>query len=255
MNRIKTIAVACTLGASVPVHAGLFGVASFSPFGTQSLYSINTSNGVATLVGSTGLRQISDLSWDGANSRLVALTVAGDQFVVDTATGASTLLVDGSFGVPEGSLAFNGGTAYTTLFDNLHAWSGSAWSQVGVSGLGAGADISGLSFGGGMLLGLALNGADADQIVSFNVATGAATVIGSTGTNAGSVAGLTYGFIGGQWYMTDGGSLYSVNATTGAATYIGAHGLSGFSGLAFVPAPGVAALLTLSGLLLNRRRR
>jgi hypothetical protein len=254
MKRFSTLAVAGAVAASVPAQAALFGVASFSPFGSQSLYAVDASTGAATLVGSTGLRQISGLSWDGANSRLVALTVAGDQFAIDTTTGASTLLVDSSFGVPEGSIAFSGGTAYSTLFDNLHAWSGSAWSQVGPSGLAAGADISGLDFGGGLLLGLALNGGGADQIVSLDVSTGAATVIGATGTNAASVAGLAYGFIGGAWYMTDGSSLYTVHSASGAATLVGAHGVDGFSGLAFVPSPGVVALLALSGLVAARRR-
>ena len=254
MKRFPTLAVAGAVAASVPAQAALFGVASFSPFGSQSLYAVDASTGAATLVGSTGLRQISGLSWDGANSRLVALTVAGDQFAIDTTTGASTLLVDSSFGVPEGSIAFSGGTAYSTLFDNLHAWSGSAWSQVGPSGLAAGADISGLDFGGGLLLGLALNGGGADQLVSLDVSTGAATVIGATGTNAASLAGLAYGFIGGAWYMTDGSSLYTVDSASGAATLVGAHGVAGFSGLAFVPSPGVVALLALSGLVAARRR-
>jgi hypothetical protein len=254
MKRFSTLVAACTVGASVPVHAALFGVASFSPFGSQSLYAIDAATGVATLVGSTGLRQISGLSWDSVQNRLVALTVAGDQFAIDTATGASTLLVDSSFGVPEGSIAFNGGTAYSTLFDNLHSWNGSAWTQVGTSGLAAGADISGLDFGGGLLLGLAVNGGGADELVSFDVSTGAATVVGATGTNAASVAGLAYGFTAGSWFMTDGDALYTVDEASGAASLVGAHGVSGFSGLAFVPSPGVVALLALSGLVAKRRR-
>jgi len=233
----------------------LYGVATFSTFGTQSLYSINATTGAATLVGSTGLRQISGMDWDSANGRLVALTVAGDQFAIDIDTGASTLIVDGNFGVPEGSIAFQNGTAFTTIFDNLNSWDGTAWQQVGPSFLPGGADISGLDFGGTMLLGLATYGVDADQLVSFNTVTGAATIIGATGTNAGSVAGLAHDFLGGGWYMTDGDSLYSLNTTTGAASLIGAHGVPGFSGLAFVPTPGSLALLGLGGLVAVRRRR
>lgn len=255
MKSLSQLTALTVLGICTCSQAALFGVASFSPFGTQSLYAIDALSGAATLVGSTGLRQISGLSWDGANDRLVALTASGDQFAIDTASGASTLLVDGSFGVPEGSIAFRDGTPYTTLFDNLHQWTGSEWSQIGSSGLVAGADISGLDFGGGSLFGLALNGAGADALVSFNVNTGAATVIGSTGTNAASVAGLAYGFIGGAWYMTDGSSLYTLNTTSGTATLVGAHGIGGFSGLAFVPAPGAVALLVLSGFIANRRRK
>lgn len=256
MMRFAALAALCAAGvASAHAQGTLYGVATFSTFGTQSLYSINPATGAATLVGSTGLRQIAGLDWDAANNRLVALNGAGDQFEINPATGASTLIVDASFGVPEGSIAIANGTAFTTLFDNLNSWNGAAWQQVGPSLLAPGADISGLDFGGSTLLGLATYGADADQLVSFDIATGAPTVIGATGTNAGSVAGLAHAFLGGAWYMTDGASLYSLNTATGTASLIGAHGLTGFSGLAFVPAPGAAALLSLGGLALARRRR
>lgn len=55
--------------------------------------------------------------------------------------------------------------------------------------------------------------------------------------------------------MTDGSSLYTLNTTSGTATLVGAHGIGGFSGLAFVPAPGAVALLVLSGFIANRRRK
>lgn len=256
MLRIAAIAAAVAASAGSALAQGaLYGVASFSTFGIQSLYSIDPATGAATLVGSTGLRQISGLDWDSTNNRLVALTGSGDQFVINTASGASSLLVDATFGVPEGSVAFNNGTAYTTIFENLHAWTGAAWQQLGPSGLAPGADISGLDFGADGLLGLVTNGAAPDQLVSFNLATGAATVIGPTGTNAGSVGGLAYGFLGSAWYMTDGAALYSLDAATGAASLVGAHGVGGFSGLAFVPTPGAAALLGLGAMLAVRRRR
>lgn len=254
MVRLAAFAALCAAGVA-HAQGTLYGVATFSTFGTQSLYSINPSTGAATLVGSTGLRQIAGLDWDAANNRLVALNGAGDQFEINTATGASTLVVDASFGVPEGSVAFAGGTAYTTLFNDLHSWNGAAWQLIGPSLLPGGADVSGLDFGGSMLLGLATNGAGSDDLVSFNLATGTAAIIGATGTNAGSVGGLAHAFLGNAWYMTDGASLYSLNTATGAASLIGAHGLTGFSGLAFVPTPGAAALLGLGGIVIARRRR
>jgi hypothetical protein len=240
---------------SARAQGALYGVATFSSFGTQSLYSIDTVTGSATLIGDTGLRRVAGLDWDHVNNRLVALNGAGDQFSVNTHTGATTLIVDANFGIPEGSIAFENGTAYTTVFDNLSAWNGGGWQQIGPSMLAGGADISGLDFGGGMLLGLATFGSDADQLVAYDIISGSATTIGTTGTNAVSVAGLAHAFLGGEWYMSDGASLYSLNTTTGSASLIGAHGLSGFSGLAFVPAPGAAVLLGLGGLAVARRRR
>jgi hypothetical protein len=256
MFRFLSLATLCIAGAGLASAQGtLYGVASFSNFGTQSLYTIDASTGAATLVGSTGLRQIAGLDYDDATGRLMALTVGGDQFSLSTTTGAATLAVDSNFGVPEGSITFAGGSAFTTLSDNLHNWNGTAWQQVGPSLLAPGTDISGLDFGGTQLLGLALNGAGVDELVAFNLGTGAATVIGATGTNASTVAGLTSTTVGGLWYMTDGSTLYSINTATGSATSIGTHGVAGFSGLAFIPSPSSLLILGIAGLASTRRRR
>lgn len=255
MRTFALAATAATLLLCGQARASLYGVATFSNFGVQSLYTIDAATGAATLVGSTGLRQIAGINFDTSTARLVALTVAGDIYELNITTGASTLVRDGNFGVPEGSVSVEGGTTYTTISDNLHTLGATNWQQVGPSGLAAGSDISGLDFGNGQLLGLALNGTGPDQIVSFNVGTGAASVLGPTGTNASTVADLTYAFLGNQWYMTDGSALYTLNSSTGAASLIGAHGVSGFSGLAFVPAPGAAALLGMGLVVAGRRRR
>lgn len=256
MMRVTIMTALCAVGAATAYgQTGLFGVAEFSPFGVQSLYAIDAATGAATAIGSTGLRRISGLDWNSANSRLVALTGDGDQYAIDTATGASTLLVDADFGVPEGSIAFAAGSAYTTIFDDLHIWSGSAWQLIGPANLSTSSDASGLDFGGGRLLALATNGAADDQLLSYDAATGAATVIGATGTNAQTVAGLAHDFLANAWYMSDGASLYTLNADTGAATLIGAHGIAGFSGLAYVPAPGVLTLAAAGLLAAARRRR
>lgn len=254
MNR--AVVVVCLGGLVGLGHAGatLYGVASFTPTGFQSLYAIDASTGAATLIGNTGLRQIAGLDWDSTTRTVVALTVAGDQFDLDLSSGAASLREDAFFGVPEGSIALRGGRAFTTIFDNLNVWSGSEWTEVGTSGLVAGADVSGLDFGGGKLLGIASNGSGNDELVSYNAATGSASVIGLTGTNASSVAGLAYGLGSSVWYMTDGSSLYTLNVATGAASEIGLHGITGFSGLAFVPSPG-GAVLVAAGLLLGTRRR
>jgi hypothetical protein len=255
MHRFAALA-ALAAGVGVAQAQGtLYGVATFSNFGTQSLYAINPATGAASLIGNTGLRQIAGLDWDQSSNQLIALTVGGDQFSLNTATGASTLLVDANFGVPEGSIAFRNGTAFTTIFDNVHSWNGASWQLLGNSGLAAGADISGLDFTATRLLGLALNGTAGDELVSFDLTTGAASIIGATGTNASTVAGLAFDFNAGGLFMTDGSSLYSLNEGTGSATLIGSHGLSGFSGLAYVPAPGTMVLLAGTGLLASRRRR
>lgn len=250
----KYVLAAGLLGAAAGLSSAqtLFGVGNFSAFGDQSLYAIDTATGAATLIGNTGLRQIAGLDWDLVNHRLVALTVNGDIFQINPATGASTRIVDLAFNIPEGSVLARGNTVQTAIFNNLNTLNGSAWQSVGASGLSGTADISGLEIiENGQIVGLATNGVNGDSLVSFNASTGAATTIGLTGTNSGSLGGLAYN---GSLFMTDGTSLFNVNTSTGAATLVGAHGVTGFSGLA-LPTPGSAAILGLAALSLARRRR
>ena len=251
MTRVFTAVVAAVACAGSAAASTLYGVASFSPFGTQSLYAVDASTGAATLIGSTGLRQVAGLDWDESAGRLVALTVAGDLFELNPATGASSLLVDGAFGVPEGSLVVHSSGTYAPLFDSIHRLEGTTWQPLGASGLPAGADISGLEMVGGRLLGLATFGAAADALVQFDLASGAGTILGLTGTQSGSVGGMANG---NALYMSDGSRLYTLNASTGVATLIGAHGVSGMSGLA-IPGPSALALLGSGMLLLGARRR
>jgi hypothetical protein len=252
---MKTFTIAAGLiGAAVgAAHAQtLYGVGNYSAFGSQSLYSIDTGTGQASLIGNTGLNQIAGLDWDLVNHRLVALTVAGDIFQINPATGASTRIVDLAFGVPEGSVLVRGSTIQTVIFNNLNTLSGSGWQSVGASGLSGAADISGLEIvDSGRVVALATNAGNADSLVSFDTTTGAATTIGLTGTNSGSLGGLAYN---GSLFMTDGASLFRVNTNTGVAALVGAHGFSGFSGLA-IPSPGSAAILGFAALSLARRRR
>jgi hypothetical protein len=71
----------------------------------------------------------------------------------------------------------------------------------------------------------------ASQLVSIDITTGAATVIGSTNRTLGSLElggdGILYA--GGDSH--DGGNLYAVNPATGAATLIGPTGFSSVTGL------------------------
>ncbi len=259
MHRFTFALAGAAIGlVSASAHAQLFGVGDFSPTGVQNLYSINASTGAATLIGSTGLRQISDITFDPNANALLAHTVAGDIFTLNPLTGAATLLEDGNTLVPESGLAVLPTTSarFTTIFDDLHSGANvTAWSRVGGSGLNA-FDVSALAFDPSLrLFGLASNGSLADELVEFNLSTGAATVIGATGTASQSVAGLTFNHQAGQLLASDGAGLYSIDRASGAATFIGAHGATGFSGIAFVPTPGSLALLALGGMAVARRRR
>jgi hypothetical protein len=251
-------ALACSAAASAGTQNVLLGVASFGPFSTQSLYRIDTATGAASLIGSTGLSNINGIAYEPVTGTLVAYTNAADVFKINVITGAASLIASASGTVPEGDLAIAGSAGYTisgNTFGSLNIWSG-AFSPIGDIGPAAN-DISGLAIDvTGAILGYAKNGSSEDTLVQINAATGLATTIGATGINtASSVGGLAIDPTSGSAFISEGASLYSLNTSTGAASLIGAHGVTGFSGIAFIPTPGAAALLAIVGVAASRRRR
>jgi hypothetical protein len=81
-------------------------------------------------------------------------------------------------------------------------------------------------------------GGASSNLVTVNLTTGAATVIGPVGFNAGS---LEFGPDGNLYGGSTGntGNLYRINKATGASTLVGATGLTGVTGLTLVIAPVV----------------
>ncbi len=248
-----TLALCATGTAS----AELFGVASFAPFASQSLYRIDPATGAATVIGNTGLDEINDIAWSQADATLYAYTSRADLYRIDITTGAATLIAARTDTVPEGSLTVSpAGMLFSTdglelvRVDPLTA----ALTTVGAIGPDA-LDISGLAFGPGQTLyGYDKNGTGDDYLVTLDRTTGLATRVGQTGTtDAGNVGGLTYDPTTALLYLTDGSRLYTVNTITGAATPIGAHGVGGMSGLAYVPEPTTLMLLVVVAGLIRRR--
>jgi hypothetical protein len=151
-------------------HGNLYGV-SFT-----SLYTINTSNAHATLVGNLG-----DIVSGGANALVfapdgtlyAASSLSADLFTVNPATGAATA-VAGSLRVGSaGDLAFNGGNLFETSrsntlirVDNLPGpVSGTIVGPLGFP------DVLALATGSDGVL----YGAEGTQLLRINTSTGAAT--------------------------------------------------------------------------------
>ena len=256
MTKFAMCLLAATALHSVANAQPMFGVGGFQPFTAQTLHQVNPATGATTAIGSTGLAEIAGLSFDASTSRLMALTVAGDIYSINPATGAATVSVIGTTTVPEGALAFRSGIAYTTIFDDLHVLAGNSWVSVGASGASS-FDISGLTFGaGGTLFGVASNGSNADTLLSFNTTTGAATVLSTlSGVNVRSIGDLAYDNLGGLLYLTDGVGLYTIDTASGAATLVGAHTATGFSGLAIIPTPASGLMMLVGVIAIGRRRR
>jgi len=89
----------------------------------------------------------------------------------------------------------------------------------------------------------------------INLTTGAVTVIGSTGIQAGSLRFGSSGTLFAGGTGPEAGNLYSINPSNGAATLVGNTGLASVTGLALVPfrpvpATSPLALLSIAGALL-----
>jgi hypothetical protein len=252
LTRISVLMASLAL-APAALAQQLLGVGNFgNAFQTQSLYSIDTTTGAATLIGGTGLAQISGIAYDG--STLYAYTVAADLYTINITTGASTLVAAQANTVPEGDLSFaNGSLMLLSGSGVLSRVNSTTAALTTVANIGTtGQDFSGLAaLGGNNYAALALNNTAADTLVGFDSASGlsASQPVISQGT---SIAGMVY--TGSTLYATNGSQLFTFTPGSGG-TLIGTHGVSGFSGLAFIPSPSAAAILALAGLSAARRRR
>jgi hypothetical protein len=221
----------------------------------SSLYTLNTTTGAATLIGSTtvarliGLAESSSGTLYSVNESDVSAT-SSNLYTINPSTGAATLVGALGVAVAEGDLAFDPATGQlyvaNALTDQLLRVNTTTGAATVVGNFGTpGRDVSGMTFTNGTAYGLALNDANPDTIVTINTTTGAATTVGQTGTSLGVLAALTHDSSSGLNYM--GGplsnfgtntELYTVNLTTGAATPVTAiTGVTfSLSGLAPIPA-------------------
>lgn len=255
---VATVGMCAGFAGAAPAPSSvLYGVASFAPFSNQSLYLIDPATGAATLVGNTGVANISGIAWNAAEGRMYALSTDASVYTLNLFTGAATFVSDSPNTLPEGDLAVLGSSLLAVDGGNLVSINPGSGVVSPVGPLGAAVnDVSGLAFNAaGTLFGLSKNGTFEDTIVTINPATGLATTLGGVGFDSPSgVGALAYDPDTDVLFMTDSQRLLSVDQTTGAATVIGSHGLGGFSGLA-IPAPHALGVLLLGVAAAGRRRR
>jgi hypothetical protein len=246
---------------------------------TSNLYSLNTTTGVAALIGSTGQILLIGLVVD-ADSTIYSISEEANSrlWTLNPNTGAATLVGSLGFNLQEGDMTISpvSGQMYVAdgAGDTLYTVNKATGAATLVGSFGAaGRDVSGLQFIGSTLYGLALNDSAPDALVTVNPLTGLATTVGITGTNFGVIAamgrdpgtGLTY-IAGPSTSFGDDNQLYSINLTTGAATLV--HSISGvtssISGFSvagnpsiLLPEPGglLLAGIGLAALVGLRRRR
>jgi hypothetical protein len=163
---------------------------AFDPWGNlwgvsfTDFYSINTSSGVATPIGSLGQSQMNALVSDAAGNLLGAMNLGSTQlFSINSSTGATTAIGTGIGINSSGDLEFAG----TSLYLSGDAVLDELWSVDAVTGAGAAIggfgvdDMFGLAFQDGVMWGVA-----GTSIYSIDLITGAASL--STSYSGPSVA-------------------------------------------------------------------
>jgi DNA-binding beta-propeller fold protein YncE len=247
---------------------------------TSSLYRFDPATRTATLIGSTGQTRMIGLVTDQTNT-IYAISEESNSrlWTLNPTTGAATLVGSLGYNLQEGDMTIDPATGnmYVAdgIGDKLYTIDKTNGNTTLVGAFGAiGRDVSGLQFIGSTLYGLALREGlpNANALVTVDTGTGAATLVGYTGTNLGVIAAMGRDPATGTTYiagpLTNFGSdneLYSLNLATGAATDLGAitgvqYSISGFSvaGNPSILTPEPTTILFLgSGLLglLGLRRK
>jgi hypothetical protein len=213
----------------------------------SNLYNFDPGTRTATLVGPTGQIRMIGLVTDVDNTIYAISEEANSRlWKLNPTTGASTLVGSLGFNLQEGDMTIQPGTNNMYVADGIgdklyivNKLTAVA-SVVGPFG-SLGRDVSGLQFIGSTLYGLALNDSNPDTLLTIDPTTGAATLVGATGTNFGIIAamgrdpasGITY-IAGPKTGFGNDNELWSVNLATGAGTDLGpitgvSASISGFS--------------------------
>lgn len=268
--------IALAFLTSTAVASTLYGT-SYTPGSVSYLYEINMSTGALTLVHSTGLNDIGDLTSDQVSTIWGIQLTTDDLVTINPMTGVGTLgpTITGtglSAGAPIASIAWdpvtdtlygNSSTGYGATADTLYSINPVTGVATLIGRLGF-SDVYALGFGqNGTLYGME----DADEmggLININLTTGAGTLVGDSGL--GGPFDIASDPAGSGYYVADGNTfaLYNVNVATGAATEVGSYeAYQNIAGLAFIgssgassPEPGSAVLLGVGlGLVAFGRRR
>lgn len=249
-GRITTLSALAGLGwmaaSPTPIQAAeLFAVES----GSARIHVIDLATGAATLVNPIGVNDIGGIAFDSSGV-LHGITHSPNEavlYTIDFIGGTASLVNPTTIASPEGALTFHPGTGV------LYSKRGAPASEndlasidpgtglgtiIGPMGLGFDLDLSGMDFlADGTLLAYDTQGPLLDsRLLSIDTTSGAATVIGNTGSPSSSpdFGGLAVDPDTDLVYLSNGTDLFSIDPTTGAATLIGPHSTPApISGLSF----------------------
>ena len=199
--------------------------------GNSNLYKIDINTRVATLIGPTGLSNLIGLAVDSDGTIYTINESSSAQlWKLNPATGAATLVGSTGLGIQEGDMTIDPhtGKLYVAIGSPERIYTvDKGTGRANLVGDTEG-DVSGLTFVGDTLYGLALRGNEPDLLVQIDTPSGVAKIIGKTGTNFGVFAAMAYDPVSGLVYVAgpstkweNDNKLYKVNLKTGAATLIG----------------------------------
>jgi len=255
-------------------EAGLVGLSTE----TSSYYSVDPLTGTATFI-----------SASDASASLVGLSFISDTLFasdifnvpghdgaavvqVNLATGGSSFVSDQGGSVNWHGLASNQvtGLLYSIDFDDDFILKSLDPTTGTITPIGTGTGIigAGMEYADSTATLYATGNDTTTDLYTVDVATGTASLIGSTGLFS-NATGLAFDETSGTLYMTarpegeEASNLYQLNTATGAATLIGSTGVAELDGLAWtgdataVPEPSTLVLLGagLIGVGMNIRRR
>lgn len=200
----------------------------------NGLYSIDTTTGVATIVG-LGISGIS------AATLGIAPNDSGGYLYSSKPSGIMQVFKDGSgfidlaAGATQEALAYDNenGILYGCL-NGICTTMNTTTGAVATTLTAPGVDVEGLAFdtSTGNIWALVRT---TGELMLYNVAGDSWSTIGATGLTP-NAPGLAYHPLTGQLFALSGsaGSIYTINKSTGTATLVGAHGLGNVGGgLAF----------------------
>ena len=248
-----TSSAAATLYATNGAGLGLGG-------GASSLYTIDTTTGLATLVGATGFNEVVGIDFNPLNGKLYGVSNGSQQLLtINLTTGAGTAVATLSPSFQSPDLAFSAtGTLYSWSEpgpDHLNRINTTTGATTDVGPSGVGTFRTGLGIRSGTIY---MKNGDG-YIYTIDPITGAATLVSST---AGFRNTLAFDPAGLGFTLDLSGYLYGLNVMSGAFFPIGSTGVSDMAGLAFapentVPVPAALPLFAtgLAGLGWLARRR
>lgn len=227
--------------------------------GDDNLYRINLNTGDATPIGPVGHDDLEGLSFQPGTGVLFGGNNWLDEVLVtiNTTTGAATTV--GELFLGQGDVITNLGLGFCNDGSLWMAtmWPGDFYSVDPTTGLATsigpqGIDVTGLACWDGVMYGL--GGDHADNLVTIDLSTGAATNVGPLVNVSLFQGGIAFAPDGTLWGIEEEGTIFTINPSTGYATVV-ATTLDDFESLAIVPEPATVSLLGLGALALLRRRK